>query len=149
MSKYLNYTCFIIVTAVLSSFSFPVETATGGDLRIEVTGLRNDKGFVLLSLFNNGDGFPSKTEKACWKYQEKIKNGKAYFTCNALAAGTYAIAVLHDENANLKMDLRFYGYPKEGYGFSENPRLWFGPPSFKSASFQHVSEQLVSITIRY
>jgi uncharacterized protein (DUF2141 family) len=27
------------------------------------------------------------------------------------------------------------GVPREGVGFSNNPRLWFGPPRFASARF--------------
>ena len=51
-----------------------------------------------------------------------------------LAPGTYALAVIHDENGNAKLDT-FAGIPREGFGFSRNPRIGFGPPGFKSAGF--------------
>jgi uncharacterized protein (DUF2141 family) len=35
---------------------------------------------------------------------------------------------------NAKLDT-FAGIPKEGIGFSRNPRLTFGPPSFASSGF--------------
>jgi uncharacterized protein (DUF2141 family) len=50
-----------------------------------------------------------------------------------LPSGTYALALIHDENGNGKLDTMM-GIPKEGFGFSKNPAIRFGPPSFKSAS---------------
>lgn len=49
-----------------------------------------------------------------------------------LPPGSYAVALFHDENDNGRLDKRF-GIPTEGFGFSNNPHLWFGPPSFKAA----------------
>lgn len=138
-----------IISVIFSFDTLPSVTEKESDLKIEITGLRDDKGYVLLSLYNKQDGFPQNALGAYWKTRQTIKDGKAYFMYKALPAGTYAIAVLHDENANLKMDTKFFGLPKEGYGFSENPRLWFGPPSFKNASFQHSSEQHLTISMRY
>ena len=52
-----------------------------------------------------------------------------------LPSGDYAVALFHDENGNGKLDTRF-GIPREGVGFSNNPRLFFGPPRFAAASFE-------------
>ena len=49
-----------------------------------------------------------------------------------LPSGTYALALIHDENGNGKLDTML-GIPKEGFGFSKNPVIRFGAPSFKSA----------------
>jgi uncharacterized protein (DUF2141 family) len=51
-----------------------------------------------------------------------------------LPSGHYAISLFHDENGNGKLDTRF-GMPMEGVGFSRNPHLFFGPPSFSAAQF--------------
>ena len=63
-----------------------------------------------------------------------------------LPPGTYAIAVLHDENDNGKMDYRLLRLPKEPYGFSNDvvPRL--GPPKFEAAAFS-VGEEAVALDI--
>ena len=53
---------------------------------------------------------------------------------NDMAEGTYAIALLHDENANDKMDMAIF-LPKEGFGFSRNPAVVTGPPKFNRAAF--------------
>ena len=51
-----------------------------------------------------------------------------------LAPGEYALLLLHDANRNGKLDKRF-GIPREGFGFSNNPPLRFGPPSANSVRF--------------
>lgn len=48
--------------------------------------------------------------------------------------GTWAIALIHDENGNGRLDTMM-GIPKEGFGFSRNPAIRFGPPAFADAAF--------------
>jgi uncharacterized protein (DUF2141 family) len=49
--------------------------------------------------------------------------------------GVYALAAYHDANSNGKFDRTSLGLPAEGYGFSNNPPIWFGPPSFRAVRF--------------
>lgn len=49
--------------------------------------------------------------------------------------GTYALSVIHDENGNGRLD-RFLAIPREGFGFSRNPRIRMGPPRFDEARFE-------------
>ena len=51
-----------------------------------------------------------------------------------VAPGTYAISLVHDENSNGKLDVSVM-IPNEGFGFSRNPTVTFGPPKFRNASF--------------
>ena len=68
---------------------------------------------------------------------------------DALPSGTYAIALFHDENANGRLDTRF-GIPAEGVGFSRNPRLLFGPPSFDAAQVAiSGAESDAAVKLRY
>ncbi len=63
-----------------------------------------------------------------------------------LPSGDYAVALFHDENGNGKLDTSL-GIPREGIGFSNNPRLLFGPPRFAAASFA-VTNLAVDETVR-
>ena len=47
--------------------------------------------------------------------------------------GLYAVSVLHDEDRNDRLTSLF-GFPKEGFGFSNNPKIIAGPPTFEAAS---------------
>ena len=51
-----------------------------------------------------------------------------------LPSGDYAVSLIHDENGNGRLDT-FAGIPREGVGFSRNPRLGLGAPSFSAARF--------------
>ena len=51
-----------------------------------------------------------------------------------LGEGVYALSVLHDENGNGRLD-RLMAIPREGFGFSRNPRIRMGPPSFEEVRF--------------
>jgi len=51
-----------------------------------------------------------------------------------IVPGTYAFAVIHDENMNGKLDTNSLGVPKEGYGFSNDAKTSLGAPSFSAAS---------------
>jgi uncharacterized protein (DUF2141 family) len=64
--------------------------------------------------------------------------------------GVYALAVYHDSNSNGKFDRTALGLPAEGYGFSNNPAIWFGPPSFRAVRFTVArSGQRAGIRMKY
>ena len=63
--------------------------------------------------------------------------------------GTYAIAVVHDENDNKKMDTNFFGIPKEGYGVSNNKYPKMSEPSFDDAKFSLKEDKEISIKMKY
>jgi len=51
-----------------------------------------------------------------------------------------AIATFQDLNENEKLDKNSLGIPTERYGFSNNPKRGFGPPSFQQAKFKLSAE---------
>lgn len=51
-----------------------------------------------------------------------------------IPSGTWALAVIHDENANGRLD-RFMAIPREGFGFSRNPAIRMGPPRYEDVRF--------------
>jgi len=120
-----------------------------GRLTVTVTGLKV-MGDLRVSLFDKADGFPGAYQKAfAWK-SVKVTAQTMSVVFEQVPAGTYAVAVLHDENGNGKADTNFLGIPKEGVGISNNPKSSFGPPSFKDGQFAfNGSEHTVTIAIRY
>lgn len=51
-----------------------------------------------------------------------------------MAPGEWSLLLIHDRNGNGKLDKRF-GIPREGFGFSGNPAIRFGPPSIADVRF--------------
>jgi len=106
-------------------------------LKLEISGLRNNKGFVLIAIFNSELGFPDKKELAVKKIRIPAQAGIISYDVNDLVPGTYALALIHDENDNQRLDTGLFGIPKEGFCFSKGAMGTFGPPSFQAASFVH------------
>lgn len=121
------------------------------NLKVTITKLHNNNGAVLVSLFKDGNGYPDEPEKAYGKEKAYIIEKSATLIFKSVPPGSYAIAILHDENNNQKMDKNMLGIPKEGYGFSNNASAPFGPPSYKKASFNHTTngQTVVQIKARY
>lgn len=117
-------------------------------LTVKVTRLHNNTGSVLVSLFREGTGFPDDASRALAKQKATITDKGATVLFRDIPPGNYAVAILHDENNNQKMDKNFLGIPKEGYGFSNNASAAFGPPSFRKASFVHGSLRPTEIIIK-
>ncbi len=112
-----------------TSFSPPA-----GSITFIITGLKSDRGTVLISLFDNEKHFPKNAGKAIGKARSAIRNGTATVTFRDLPYGKFAAAMMHDENGNKEMDYNMLGMPKEGYGFSNNAKATLSPPSFEKAS---------------
>lgn len=102
-------------------------------LEVEVTGLRSAKGVIRLCVTTDAKDFPDCRDGA-HAIKRSFPASAPRIRIEGLAHGSYAIAVIHDENANSKLDT-FVGIPREGFGFSRNPRIGFGPPRFAAAAF--------------
>lgn len=101
-------------------------------LHIHITGFRNNKGTAGGLVFNSATGWPDDRSKAIVQGGFPIATNQATQTFQ-VPPGRYAVVVIHDENSNMKLDRNFFGIPKEGFGFSNNPRVIFSAPSFQAA----------------
>ena len=77
---------------------------------------------------------------------EDVETGSVTYTFE-LPDGTYAIGIFVDKNYNNKMDRNLFGVPKEQFGFSNNAKGKFGPPSFEDASFNVSSDMKIEINL--
>ena len=86
------------------------------------------KGNILIAVFNDPGEFPDK-KSISKKIIPSELDGSSTIELE-LSHGDYAISVFLDENRNNKLDTNILGIPKELFGFSNNPRILTGPPSF-------------------
>lgn len=124
------------LTASASAAEAPAATApvVAASIDVSISNLRSAKGDVLLCLSTNPKYFPDcRKDSKARKIKVSAANAQSV-KINSVKPGTYAIALVHDENANGKMDMRLF-LPREGFGFSRNPKIGMGPPKFKSAQF--------------
>ena len=118
-------------------------------LTINISGLRNAKGNVLVCVTANPKYFPDCSKDPNSHRARLAAKSASSVEFDNMAAGTYAAALMHDENANNKLDTAMF-LPKEGFGFSRNPAVVTGPPKFKSAAFSiGTSAASVSVKMKY
>jgi uncharacterized protein (DUF2141 family) len=130
----MKWLLLIVLIIVNQSFAQPADRSVApGSLQITVNGLKNTTGQIGLLLFTQKDGFPSDYTKAFRQELVSITGKEVTYTFTDIPAGNYAVTVMHDENNNKKLDTNFIGIPKEGYGFSNNVSVSFGPPKFDDA----------------
>lgn len=125
-------------------------SSPGHTLTVEIKGLRSSSGKVGVSLFNSASGFPREGKQAVAQKWAAISGTSATATFSNLDPGVYAVAAMHDENGNGKLDTNLFGIPKEGYGASNNAKGRLGPPSFDAAKFDLTdSSKTVEIQTQY
>ena len=123
---------------LLVSLFFTLETlgqSTQTNLQVSISGASSDVGSIRILVFSKPSGFPDQVKQAVRSISLPPKSGKASFKLTDLPAGTYAIGVIHDQDNNGKLSTNAVGYPTEKFGFSNNPKVYFGPPSFEKAAF--------------
>ena len=104
-----------------------------GRLDVEIGELRSAKGVVRICLTADPSNFPACVDDAR-AVSRSMPADAPSVAFEGLPVGDYAIAVIHDENGNKKLDTML-GIPREGFGFSRNPVIRFGPPRFAAARF--------------
>jgi uncharacterized protein (DUF2141 family) len=102
-------------------------------LIIKITGLRSEKGQVKIAVFNSSEKWLG--EQPAYSSTINVDGQSVTLKLNEVPSGDYGIAVFHDENKNGKMDKNVLGIPMEAYGFSNNMRVTFGPPSWEKSKF--------------
>ena len=102
-------------------------------LEVTLQQLRSTKGVIRLCLTADPDNFPGCVDDAR-AVTRSVPADDRSIRIEGLAPGSYAVSVIHDENGNGKLDT-LAGIPREGFGFSRNPAIGFGPPRFAAARF--------------
>lgn len=113
-------------------------------MQVEVKGLKNNNGMVMIGVYNSEGTFLKKTYKG---RAATIKNNKATTTFADLPVGEYAVSVYHDENSNHKLDVNFMGIPKEKYASSNGAKGFMGPPKYADAHFKITENKTIVIKI--
>lgn len=145
------FTRTVFFTALLLSLPHQASLAadpSASSVRVEAGTFRNTRGDAGCLLFKSGEGFPDQPDKAFRTVHVPIEQGRAVCEFRDVPAGTYAVAVLHDENLNHKMDRNFLGIPQEGWGVSNNVRPALSAPRFDDATFSLKPSAATTVTIK-
>lgn len=138
-----------LAAANLAGAAFAQSPCPG--IHVKILDIRNSTGTIDCALFESAKGFPIEVLGAATKVMVmKVRETHARCDFESIPQGTYAVAVIHDENMNGKLDTNALGIPSEGYGFSNDATGWLGAPSFSAASFSYDGQALdLTITMHY
>lgn len=129
-----------------------VQAGYSSNLEVKLSGLKNASGRVCLSLFSGPKGFPSggKGSNLVTSRCVDLADRSSQVMFTNVPLGTYAIAVIHDSNRDGRLNTNPFGVPNEGFGFSNNPPLQFGPAKFSDSQvFVSGTTTVVQIQMRY
>jgi uncharacterized protein (DUF2141 family) len=77
-------------------------------VQVEVSGIRNDKGNILIMAQNKSNAKP------IYALSKAVK-GKLFIEMNNFNKESYDFSVFHDENSNMQLDMNEQHTPIEGY----------------------------------
>lgn len=106
--------------------------AHAADLTVEVRGVAQAKGSIMIAVYDNAAGWLKKPARSA---RVEAATGTVKATFAGMDAGSYAVSLYHDANGNGRLDSNELRIPIEPYGFSNGASGMFGPASFEDARF--------------
>lgn len=141
MKKIFKLACLI--------FSLVAAATTNAQtIRLEIEGIKNNKGQLLVGIFDSQSNFKKEnTVKQFRIAKSDIKNGK-HIMLIPFKIGRYGISVMDDENGNDKMNYNFLGIPQEGFGFSNYYHKGLKYPNFEKFKFALNEGETLDIKVK-
>ena len=116
-------------------FIFLGADSWAGNLTISIEDLSTDEGHIAFQVFSSAEQYTGEAASII-NVRATADALSGSFTFGDLPEGYYGIRVMHDVNSNDQLDTNFVGMPNEPYGFSNNAKGNFGPPTWDDIKFQ-------------
>lgn len=137
--KLIRFSILLLIVCLVPGF-----TEKDTSLVIKFENIRNENGYLLVSLCDAPEQFPNQPK---WKYRiskSDLKDQGNVYQIKKVVSGKYAIAIIDDENCDMVLQRNLLGIPREGYGFSNNIKPTIkGAPEFEACTFA-VQEGMVT-----
>lgn len=139
----------MLITVNISFASTSQHMYTKQEFTVNVSNIKSNEGKILVGFYQNPKLF-LKDEGLVISQAFDIPNNASDIntTFSSIQEGTYAIGVFQDLNNNGKLDVNFFGIPKEPYAFSNNTKPLFKAPSFEQCKFEIAENTPNKINIR-
>lgn len=115
-------------------------------LTVRVNAIKDIKGQMYLAFYRSSVNFLDESKIDIAKVIP-VTTDEMTITWDDFPENIYAIAIFQDLNNNKILDKNILGIPVEPYGFSNNPKLLFGPPSFEKCKVDLIKNRLISIQL--
>jgi uncharacterized protein (DUF2141 family) len=147
---YLNdFSRLSSIALAVAFYASPAFSESPSSVLIEVSGFKNTRGTLNCRLFTKAADFPDGEGIVTLRVPITGSNTSCSFS--NVEPGTYAIAVVHDENGNGKLDKNFVGVPSEGYGVSNNKTYALSAPKWDESTFKlgATESKALQVKLRY
>jgi uncharacterized protein (DUF2141 family) len=145
----MKFTCILLSQLIIFLLFSSATFTESGKVLIEVTALRNSTGIVQIMVYNKEKDF-LEDAGVIKTLTGAIKNNKCVIDSGTLPYGQYSFGLLHDENSNKEMDYNWMKMPKEGFGFSNNPKIGMSAPGFNETKVTlNAPEKKIVIQVKY
>ncbi|GCL35896.1 MAG: DUF2141 domain-containing protein [Sphaerospermopsis kisseleviana] len=151
MLKISRLSYLLLATVLSFSCANTAHAQTTTALTVVVNGISNKTGEICFRIYNSEKGFPMSSSSEVQSGCTKITGSSVKKVFSGLKPGTYAVAVVDDQNGDRKLNKDFFGIPTEGFGISRNPivSIQTGTPKFKQASFKMTKNTTININMKY
>ncbi len=151
MLKTSRFSYLLLVTLLSVNCANTVHAEPSTTLTVVVNGIRNNTGEICFRVYDSEKGFPMSNSSEVKSGCTKITGNSVKKVFSGVQPGTYAVAVVDDQNGDRKLNKDFFGIPQEGFGISKNPIISIrtGTPKFQKASFKMTENTTINITIKY
>ena len=136
----------LLIISFFALFSFSSYSQVG-KLVVNLTGLQTKNGGGEVSLYIYTKENMHKVEKALRVITKDVTGNQMQVIIDSLPPGDYGVTCFQDIDRNKKLKTNFLGFPKEPTGLSNNPKIRFGPPSFKRCKINVEADKTLDITI--
>jgi|APTNR8051073442_1049403.scaffolds.fasta_scaffold00001_276 uncharacterized protein (DUF2141 family) len=132
---YISVTLMISLSATLFA---------QGKVEVTVKNIQELKGTIRMAVYSGEGNF---MEKELTSKNVKVTGKEVIVVFENVKPGEYAISTYHDVDDNKELNTGFMGIPKEPYGFSNDARGTFGPPTYEKAKFKVAGDTKTSIKV--
>lgn len=131
---------FIVLIGLITPLFIQAQSQ---ELNVHFNNLKSNEGKIRVALFEGKENYAKKS--AVKTVALVIENNKAIWKVDSVEVGKkYIITAFHDENENEKIDLGMMQIPIEGYAFSNNAPIEFGPPNPDKMLFEIEKEKITT-----
>jgi uncharacterized protein (DUF2141 family) len=152
MRPALTRSLALIVTLTLPAFVGSAFAQQATTVTVKIDGFKGSEGVALVVLYDSAESW-LKVPKAAQVAHAKISGNTLVVELKGVKPGTYAVSVIHDENKNNELDMRWLPYPKpkEGSGTSGDASgSKVGPPKWENAKFELGAEgKTIDVSLKY
>jgi uncharacterized protein (DUF2141 family) len=111
-------------------------------IQLVITNIRNKEGLIRVGVFYSENGYPDRPLHSFSPVKDTISSGELRLFVPVKEPCSVGFSILDDENGNGKMDYFMGIIPKEGYGFSNNPKITGRKaPSFNQTRISYSGSQ--------